>query len=409
MRWKFLSGDLGDTPELRAQIEEEKLNHSRGADDLRRSPEGRTNAEATCRVFGTKQQVIARLEDADYEGHSLSMLQRIAAALGRRLDLSMTPIRRTQTGVRENMAKKRKTTRCSGDHRSTVLSRAAEREAALAEMEANVAVADKIRNLRAKAGFSQRELAKLVGTTASVICRLEDADYEGHSLAMLNRIAAALDKRVEIRFLPPGKAERICCGSYTRSKITAMPWPTPMHMVARPSVASRSCMAWMSVVAMRAPEAPSGWPMAIAPPRTLTFDSSMLEHSDAGEGLGGERFVEFDEVDVGELQAGALECLLRGGDGAGAHHGRVDAGDGRGADFHQRREAERLGPLFAHHQQRGGAVVERRAVAGGHGAHAGHERGLQRGERFQAACRGGCIGRARRGCGCRLRRGPRWG
>jgi ribosome-binding protein aMBF1 (putative translation factor) len=77
-----------------------------------------------------------------------------------------------------------------------------EREAEYAEMEANVAVAEKIRNLREKAGLSQRALAKLVGTTASVICRLEDADYEGHSLAMLNRIAAALNKRVEIRFLP---------------------------------------------------------------------------------------------------------------------------------------------------------------------------------------------------------------
>ena len=52
-----------------------------------------------------------------------------------------------------------------------------------------------------KAGLSQRALARLVDTTASVICRLEDADYEGHSLAMLRRIAAALDKRVEIRFI----------------------------------------------------------------------------------------------------------------------------------------------------------------------------------------------------------------
>lgn len=63
-------------------------------------------------------------------------------------------------------------------------------------------VARKIYDLRMKAGLSQRALAKLVGTTASVICRLEDADYEGHSLGMLNRIATALDKRVEIRFLP---------------------------------------------------------------------------------------------------------------------------------------------------------------------------------------------------------------
>ena len=77
-----------------------------------------------------------------------------------------------------------------------------EMEAELEEARADIAVADKIYKLRTKAGISQRQLAKLVGTTASVICRLEDADYEGHSLAMLNRIAAALDKRVEIRFLP---------------------------------------------------------------------------------------------------------------------------------------------------------------------------------------------------------------
>jgi len=40
-----------------------------------------------------------------------------------------------------------------------------------------------------------------VGTTHSVISRLEDDDYLGHSLAMLRRIAAAFGKRVEIRFV----------------------------------------------------------------------------------------------------------------------------------------------------------------------------------------------------------------
>lgn len=74
--------------------------------------------------------------------------------------------------------------------------------AELEKIKADNDVAKKIYDLRMKAGLSQRALAKLVGTTASVICRLEDADYEGHSLAMLNRIAAALDMRVEIRFLP---------------------------------------------------------------------------------------------------------------------------------------------------------------------------------------------------------------
>ena len=71
----------------------------------------------------------------------------------------------------------------------------------VAEELANLQIARKIHDLRTQAGLSQRALAKRVGTTASVICRLEDADYEGHSLAMLSRIAAALSKRVDIRFV----------------------------------------------------------------------------------------------------------------------------------------------------------------------------------------------------------------
>ena len=77
-----------------------------------------------------------------------------------------------------------------------------ERIKRLEEARANEEIARKIYELRFKAELTQKELAKLVGTTASVICRLEDAEYEGHSLAMLRRIAAALDKRVDIRFLP---------------------------------------------------------------------------------------------------------------------------------------------------------------------------------------------------------------
>lgn len=77
-----------------------------------------------------------------------------------------------------------------------------DRLAELEEARTNDEIARKIYQLRTKSGLSQRALAKLVGTTASVICRLEDADYEGHSLAMLRRIATALDKRIEIRFVP---------------------------------------------------------------------------------------------------------------------------------------------------------------------------------------------------------------
>jgi DNA-binding XRE family transcriptional regulator len=76
-----------------------------------------------------------------------------------------------------------------------------ERQAELEQAFAEDAVARKIYQLRTKAGLTQKQLAKMVGTTDSVISRLEDADYEGHSMAMLTRIAAALDKRVEIRFV----------------------------------------------------------------------------------------------------------------------------------------------------------------------------------------------------------------
>lgn len=72
----------------------------------------------------------------------------------------------------------------------------------LEEARANEEIARKILELRTAASLTQTQLAKLIGTTASVISRLEDADYEGHSLAMLRRIAAALNQRVEIRFVP---------------------------------------------------------------------------------------------------------------------------------------------------------------------------------------------------------------
>jgi DNA-binding XRE family transcriptional regulator len=68
----------------------------------------------------------------------------------------------------------------------------------------NLEVARKIYGLREKAGLTQKELAERVGTTQSVISQLEDADYSGHSLTMLKRIAAALNQRVEVRFVAAG-------------------------------------------------------------------------------------------------------------------------------------------------------------------------------------------------------------
>ncbi len=46
-----------------------------------------------------------------------------------------------------------------------------------------------VREIREDAGLTQAELAKKVGTTQSVIARLEDTEYGGSSLTMLERIA----------------------------------------------------------------------------------------------------------------------------------------------------------------------------------------------------------------------------
>lgn len=77
-----------------------------------------------------------------------------------------------------------------------------EARADLEEARASAAVARSIYELRAMAGLTQKELAELVGTTHTAISRLESDDYDGHSLAMLRRIAAALGRRVEVHFVP---------------------------------------------------------------------------------------------------------------------------------------------------------------------------------------------------------------
>ena len=56
--------------------------------------------------------------------------------------------------------------------------------------------------LREQAGLTQGELARRVGTTQQQISRLESPAYEGHSLAMLRRVARALDAEIRVVFEP---------------------------------------------------------------------------------------------------------------------------------------------------------------------------------------------------------------
>lgn len=57
------------------------------------------------------------------------------------------------------------------------------------EASLNAVVAQLIYEARTTRGLTQKQLADLIGTKQSTIARLEDADYDGHSLSMLQKIA----------------------------------------------------------------------------------------------------------------------------------------------------------------------------------------------------------------------------
>ncbi len=79
-----------------------------------------------------------------------------------------------------------------------------DRDPAIAEMvaeeETQLCIAEEIYRLRKEKGYTQAQLAKKTGTTQSVIARMENADYDGHSLKMLQKLASALDVRLGVGF-----------------------------------------------------------------------------------------------------------------------------------------------------------------------------------------------------------------
>jgi ribosome-binding protein aMBF1 (putative translation factor) len=75
-----------------------------------------------------------------------------------------------------------------------------EMENLIREASLNAIVAQLIYEARTARGLTQKQLADRVGTKQSAIARLEDADYDGHSLSILQKIAGALNQKVEIKF-----------------------------------------------------------------------------------------------------------------------------------------------------------------------------------------------------------------
>lgn len=66
-------------------------------------------------------------------------------------------------------------------------------------------IAFQIYDLRKKAGLTQAELAKLVGTRQANIARVESADYTGYTLKTLEKVTKALKARLEIRIVSSTK------------------------------------------------------------------------------------------------------------------------------------------------------------------------------------------------------------
>jgi ribosome-binding protein aMBF1 (putative translation factor) len=76
------------------------------------------------------------------------------------------------------------------------------RIAALNQTRHELALGRQIRALREQRGLSQAQLARALKTHAPAISRIEDADYDGHSLRILRKIADHFDQNLVVTFEP---------------------------------------------------------------------------------------------------------------------------------------------------------------------------------------------------------------
>lgn len=103
----------------------------------------------------------------------------------------------------------KKTTRNFADVIRAKLAANSELAAAVQEESFNSNIAQQVYDLRTEAGLTQKQLADLIGTRQSVISRIEDANYSGHSLALLKKIAGALKRRLNVEFVPEIPPEKV--------------------------------------------------------------------------------------------------------------------------------------------------------------------------------------------------------
>ena len=123
-------------------------------------------------------------------------------------------------------------------------------------------------------------------------------------------------------------------------------------------------MWWMSVVIIRAPLPPSGWPSAIAPPLGLSALGSAPISASQASGTGANASLT-SNAPISSSRGRSCAAPLSGGNRRRQHDHRVVGGEHGGVHPGDRGQAEFARLLARRHQQRGRAVADLRAVAGG--------------------------------------------
>lgn len=73
------------------------------------------------------------------------------------------------------------------------------------EASLNAEVGQLVFDTRHQAGLTQEQLANLIGVDISVIVDVEEADYDGNALLILQKVATALNQKLKLDLIPAGK------------------------------------------------------------------------------------------------------------------------------------------------------------------------------------------------------------
>jgi transcriptional regulator with XRE-family HTH domain len=141
------------------------------------------------------------------------------------------------------MANKR--TRNFGDVIRAKLAANSELAKLVEEESFNADIAQQVYDLRLAAKLTQKELAEKVNTQQSVISRIEDADYDGHSLTMLKRIAAALNVRLKVEFYAKPVFAEATVTEFALAWASQAQWDTSMLGSAMPTCSPDESVAFM--------------------------------------------------------------------------------------------------------------------------------------------------------------------